>query len=151
MFGGIEVNSKNCFLVAVTNRIAATLLPIIQQYILPGTTVVSDLWRTYNTVSNLGNIHLTVNHSIHFVDYMTQATTNHVESMWARAKRRNKRENVTLRTSLDCYLIEFLRCEQFGRDTFENFLTHIREVYPSSIYLPVLAHVALNDPASRMH
>ena len=86
VFGGIEKNSKNCFLVAVENKTAATLLPIIQQYILPGATVLSDLWRAYNTVDNLGNTHLTVNHSIHFVDPVTQATTNHVESMWARAK-----------------------------------------------------------------
>ena len=108
VFGGIEVNLKNCFLVAVENRTAAMLLPIIQQYILPGTTVVSDLWCAYNTVGNLGYIHLTVNHSIHFVDPVTQATMNHVECMWARAKQRNKRENGTLRTSLDSYLIEFM-------------------------------------------
>ena len=32
---------------AVPNKSAATLLPIIQNAILPATTVMSDLWRVY--------------------------------------------------------------------------------------------------------
>ena len=67
-----------------------TLLPILQQYVLPGTTVVSDLWRAYSTVNTFGYQHFTVNHSVNFVDPETHVTTNHVESMWSKAKRWNK-------------------------------------------------------------
>ena len=44
VFGGYDVADKVGFMVPVDRRDAATLLPIIQQHIAPGTTVVSDLW-----------------------------------------------------------------------------------------------------------
>ena len=86
-FGGIDTDTQEGFLVAVDRRGAGTLLPVLQDYVSPGTTVVSDLWGAYQTINNLGHRHLTVNHSIHFVDPVTHATTNHVESMWCKAKR----------------------------------------------------------------
>ena len=75
---------------------------------LPQTTVVLDLWGAYHTVNNLGYQHLTVNHRLYFIDPVTHATTNHVESMWCRAKLRNKKECGTHYTILDLYLVEFM-------------------------------------------
>jgi transposase-like protein len=37
VFGGCERGSDKAFMVIVTDRTAATLLPLIQRYILPGT------------------------------------------------------------------------------------------------------------------
>ena len=76
VFGGIDEGNKLGFLVAVDARNAQTLLPVIQQYIVPGTTIVSDLWGAYNTIGNIGYNHLTVNHSLNFVDPNTGAHTN---------------------------------------------------------------------------
>ena len=58
---------------AVPDCSAATLLPIIQQNVAPGTIVWSDEWAGYNTVSSLPNVpqHDTVNHSIEFVNPTT--------------------------------------------------------------------------------
>ena len=81
VFGGLDSQTKQGFLVAVDRRDTDTLLPVLQQYVLPGTTVVSNLWGAYNTINTLGYQHLTVNHSINFVDLITLATTNHIESM----------------------------------------------------------------------
>ena len=130
IFGGIDNTTKQCFVVAVPQRNAITLLPIIQQYVLPGTTIVSDLWRAYNTLGSLGYIHLTVNHSIQFVNPENHMTTNHIESLWQKAKMRNKRHYGTATTMMDSYLLEFMwRCE-FGQNPFANFIKHIQYVYP---------------------
>ncbi|XP_029657075.1 uncharacterized protein LOC115231130, partial [Octopus sinensis] len=67
VFGALERVTR-CLLVAVEDRTADTLLQIIRERILPGTTIISDLWRSYNTLNQLGYRHLTVNHSINFVD-----------------------------------------------------------------------------------
>jgi len=56
MFGGIERGTKNSFLVLVEARNANTLLPIIQDWILPGTTIYSDLWGAYGGITNLPEV-----------------------------------------------------------------------------------------------
>jgi len=57
VFGGIENNSRKCFLFMVEKRYEQTLLLIIQTWIKPGTTIISDCWKAY---CNL--------HSIEFVN-----------------------------------------------------------------------------------
>jgi len=47
VFGGIEQDSRKCFLVAVEKQDEQTLLPIIQKWIEPGTIIVSDCWKAY--------------------------------------------------------------------------------------------------------
>ena len=69
------------------------------------------------------------NHSINFVDPVTHATTKYVESMWARAKLRNKKECGTHRTLLTSYLLEFMWRQQYGKDPFQNLLEHMRNIY----------------------
>ena len=63
VFGGIWVSgreTRGCFMYAVPDRSVATLMPIIQNSILPGTTVISDLWRAYGGSNAIGFNHLTV-------------------------------------------------------------------------------------------
>ena len=62
-FGGVERGSGRCFICPVDRRDAATLLPIIQQYILPGTIIMSDKWAAYNRIDQLPELyeHYTVN------------------------------------------------------------------------------------------
>ena len=99
------------------------------QIFLPGTTVISDMWRAYDCLGERGYQHLRVNHSINFVDPHTGATTNHVERMWKEAKQRNKRENGTHRHMLGSYLIEFMWRQQFGDSPFENIIEQISRMY----------------------
>uniref|UniRef100_A0A1X7TU20 ISXO2-like transposase domain-containing protein n=1 Tax=Amphimedon queenslandica TaxID=400682 RepID=A0A1X7TU20_AMPQE len=58
-------------MVTVQDRSAATLIPLIKKYILPGTKVISDCWKSYSTLQQEGYIHGTVNHSIEFVNSET--------------------------------------------------------------------------------
>ncbi|VDK56620.1 unnamed protein product [Anisakis simplex] len=68
------------------------VLPIIIDKVLPGTTIVSDLWSAYGGIKKLPvkYHHETVNHSKHFVDPDTGACTNGVESMWQKFKMKHK-------------------------------------------------------------
>lgn len=67
VFGGIEEDSRKCFIVTVEDRSEKTLLKHIQEWIEPGTTIVSDRWKAYSNLAKYGYIHKTVNHSIEFV------------------------------------------------------------------------------------
>ena len=64
---------------------AATLLPIIQSHVAPGTIVHSDQWAAYNQVQHLPGVasHGVVNHSVTFIDPTTGVHTQ-VESYWNR-------------------------------------------------------------------
>jgi hypothetical protein len=57
----------------VQTRDAATLLPIIQRHVAPGSVIHSDQWCAYSQVAALPPVtaHHTVNHSINFVDPVT--------------------------------------------------------------------------------
>jgi transposase len=60
-------DKKGCLLI-VRKRNAEVLITFFLQHILPGSTVITDMWRGYNCVSQFGYEHLKVNHSINFVD-----------------------------------------------------------------------------------
>ena len=66
VFGGIERDRKYCFLASVEDRSADTLIPIIKKHVLPGTTIISDCWKTYSHLEEEGYQHQTVNHSKEF-------------------------------------------------------------------------------------
>ncbi len=134
VFGGIERGSSEAFMVEVSDRSAATLLPLIQRHVLPGTTVLSDQWRAYSQIStSLGMPHQTVNHSLHFVDPATGIHTQGIESTWSQVKRMMRREGVmaTSPELFQSYLSEFLwRRKTSDRDPFDTILNTIKEQYP---------------------
>ena len=49
-FGGIERETSKCFVVPVQQQNAATLL---SQYVVPGTTMVSDQWAAYSIIKGM--------------------------------------------------------------------------------------------------
>ena len=82
VFGGLCRETKACFLVPVGRRDKETLLPNIRAQILPGTRMMSDLWRSYNCLKDEGYEHLTVNHSLNFIAPDTGAHTQGIENTW---------------------------------------------------------------------
>ena len=66
----------------VHQRNAATLLPIINAHVAPGTVIHTDEWASYNRIGTLPNVstHFTVNQSVTFVDPVTGTHTQNVES-----------------------------------------------------------------------
>jgi hypothetical protein len=60
-------------------RTANTSMAVIDAWIEPSTTVVSECWGAYRDLDTRGYAHCTVNHSIGFVDQRNGAHTNTVE------------------------------------------------------------------------
>ena len=136
VFGRIERESRNCFLVEVPDRRAATLIPIIQQHILPGTHIISDGWAAYANIDQInGGIyhHSVIRHEHHCVDPQDlDIHTQNVENMWMRAKRKLKRQFGTSRILFPSYLQEFMFRNRF-RDVdslFNNLIVALSENYP---------------------
>lgn len=55
ILGGVQRGSKNIFLEIVPDRSKETLCNVIQQHVLPYTTIMTDCWKPYNSLSALGN------------------------------------------------------------------------------------------------
>ena len=116
-------------MVEVDDRSTPTLLPIIQRHILPGTTVTSDQWRVYCCLGQSGFNHETVNQFCRSAVMQVHAHTQNVESMWGKAKSKQKQGNGTAEALFNSYLQEYLLRRQFGDFPFENIVKHIAEVY----------------------
>lgn len=131
VFGGIERDSKECFLESVPDRTAATLIPIIKKHVRPGTTIISDCWKSYSQLQEEGYNHLTVNHSIEFVNKDTGAHTNTIESTW-RAVKTSLPRHGTRKSMYDSYFVEYIFRKKYlnsANDQFLAFLECIKTVY----------------------
>ena len=132
VFGGIERGSKKCFLVP---RTAATLLPIIHKYILPGTKIMSDCWKSYDRLSEEGYIHGTVNHSVEFVNSETGDHTQTIESTW-RAVKRFLLRGGTVKGMYESYFTEFMFRRQYLDDSDDRFISFLKQA--AMVYKPHL-------------
>ena len=114
------------------HRDAATLLPLIQHHIRPGSTIYSDEWKAYSRITaTTGMSHETVNHSLHFVDPATGAHTQGVEAMCSSGKRLMREERTMHSNLFDKYLPQFMWRRRFnGPETFSNIVKHIAEQNP---------------------
>ena len=84
----IEKECKEVRMFIVEKRDAKTLIPLIQKHVLPGTEIVSDEWKAYNSLNNIGYDHFTVNHSKNFVDPTTSKHTQLIERLWGVSKKK---------------------------------------------------------------
>lgn len=109
--GGIERGTRNVFIIPVENRNTETMVRIISEYCLPGTTIVTDQWRAYSSaIQTLGNMqHETINHSLYFVDpERHDIHTQNIEGLWSRSKFfMRKRRGITREKKAE-YLIQFI-------------------------------------------
>ena len=138
MFGMVDTTTTPALGIVemVPRRDAATLLPIIQRHVRPGTIIWSDEWAPYRRVQQLPFVstHATVNHSLEFVTRGVH--TQHVESYWNQVKTKFKRMKGVHDTMLSSYLDEYMWRERHGqtgstamnslfRDIAQRTTTHI--------------------------
>ena len=157
IFGGIDTTTKEVFVVPVLSRQANLLIPVLQRHVLPGTTIISDLWSAHHRISDFGYIHQTVKHSRNFVDPVTGANINTIQSLWSKVKNRNRMKCGTSHKLLVTYLSEYRWRRKYGTDPFTNIVKHIRSLYmvcddadplpPVVVNQNVNPHVAANEVA----
>eukprot|EP01083_Nonionella_stella_P005418 15655_1 len=114
VLGLVERNTGRCYLIHVPDRTTATLVPIIQRIASAGCGIMSDLWRAYLSLGDEGFVHLSVNHSVQFVDPLTGAHTNTIEGLWGNAKDKFKQMHGIQRGLAQSYLNEFMFRRLYG-------------------------------------
>ena len=133
IFGGIERDTKYFFMVPVPDRTRDTLLAQIKKFILPGTKIISDCWRAYEGLEKEGYLHETVNHSQHFVDPESGASTQNIERSWRDArstvpKYGRKEEHFEQYLALHFFIKKFSN----HKERLHNFLLTAGQLYPGS-------------------
>ena len=134
VFGGICRETRERFVVPVHDRTAETLLPIIQTFIVEGTNINSDSWRSYTKIDQLDSnyTHNVVNHHQNFVDPQTGTHTQTVERMWREVKRVKRRSEGIHNSDVDFHLAEYLwRChfKVSNLNAFQMAIKLIAETY----------------------
>ena len=99
------------------------IVGLIQKYVEPGTTIMSDGWGGYIGLGNAGYVHQSVNHSKNFVDPQTGAHTQQIESMWRALKARLSRGGIP-KEDLHTHFAEFI----FMRRKPNIFMALIAEI-----------------------
>jgi len=107
VFSIYDTSMKLGHIELVDDRSAATVIPLIQKYVLPGSTIHSDQWPAYNRLNQLGYNHLTVNHSQNVVDPNTGTCTNAIEAYWSRVKKKYPYTGYHDATNCLCTLMSF--------------------------------------------
>lgn len=107
VFGGFERGSKKMFVCGVGERNKETLLKVIKENILPGTTIISDGLKAYDSLKDEGFTHLSVDQTQNFVDPITGAHTQNIKRCW-REVRGNVPKFGRKEGHLEGYLCEFL-------------------------------------------
>ena len=131
VLGGICRETRDCFFVPVAERNAETLINIILEHVEVGSIIHTDEWRAYNSLSDHGFIHQTVNHSQNFVNPDTGVHTNLIESSWWSLKRALGPTH-TRKDQFPQHFAEFIwrRQHKDERDLYIAFLNEIVKIYP---------------------
>ncbi|EGT47493.1 hypothetical protein CAEBREN_05240 [Caenorhabditis brenneri] len=147
VFGMIERGSKKVVMFRVQKRDAATLLPIIEKYVLPGniskcscffkyvflgTTVMSDGWAAYGGISSLsgGFGHGVVNHKYNFVDPNDRSIhTQSIEATWNALKSKLKARFGTPEDRLGGHMFNYMWRRFYNKEKLLNRLLVEMQTY----------------------
>ena len=113
--------SKRIVLVKVKDRKRQTLEELLKRHVHKDSIIHSDCWKAYSKLAGIFQSHLQVNHSVSFVDPITNVHTNTIEGNWCGVK---QQVSSTLRTKtyIDYYLIRYVLRHNFGTNLFLEVL-----------------------------
>ncbi|KAH7815459.1 putative Uncharacterized transposase-like protein [Monocercomonoides exilis] len=120
-----------CLIVRVKNRKKETLIPIIENNTIPGSTIYSDEWKAYSSLSSLGYDHHTVCHKYNFVDPESGICTNLIESTWSSFRKSLPRNGIKEKY-IDDFVTSFVgkRSETLE---FEDFIQKLLVYKPLNV------------------
>ena len=108
---------------AIPDASGRTLIPIIEDRIMPDSIVYSDCWRGYDVLDVSEFKHYRINHSKMFVD--KQNHINGIENFWNQAKRHMRKFNGVPAKHFPLFLKE---CEwQFNNPNPKTQLQQIKQ------------------------
>ncbi len=138
VFGGIERESGECFLVEVLARDRVTLEAKIQEYILPGTRIIHDAWASYNhlhVIQGMGYEHDTIVHQYNFVDPLDPSVhTQSIEGLWSRVKRELRHKYGTNEEQFESHMRTWVYMNRHkvrgrGHNLFSSFISEIPDIH----------------------
>ena len=136
VFGGIERVSKASFIIPLVEplpreRTADNLIPLIIKYIKPQSVIISDKWRAYNKLDQLGYVHKSVNHSDNFVDPEDPSVhTQNIERLWRDIKEWLKRPG-NRSVYFKQYISRYLFIHKYPEDqVLHHFFLTASQLYP---------------------
>ena len=129
VLGRVErTESRKAFLVTVPDRGGRTLMNVLSRHILPGSVILTDLWRGYSALAEtLGVEHRTVNHSETFVNPIDGTCTNTIEGTWNGVKLSMSARKRTGELAQDC-LWEFIWRRKHHDDLWSGLLKSLSDV-----------------------
>lgn len=107
ILGIIDRNTQKCHVQMIPDRKRDTLVPIIEQYVLPDTVIHTDEAPMYRVLNQLGFEHYTVCHRDHYVA-PDGTHTNTIEGLWSHLKDVFKQKHGVPNDKLPAHLDEFL-------------------------------------------
>ena len=135
MFGGVERTEGGhgrCFVEFVERRSEDVLLEIIRRRIHPESRIMSDGWRAYRNLQEVGFRHDVVVHERNFVSPDDEEVhTQSVESLWSNLKRFLRTKGTNRSPHNWEYVCEFVY-RRLNQNWFESLLEHIKLQYPLS-------------------
>ena len=131
VFGGIEKQSKKYFILRVYRRDKDTLVNLIKHFILPGTRVSIDGWKSHSILVKEGYIHDLRNHSIEFLTNEDNTSERVWETLKGTIKRQGRPD-----VCEDTYIFQYLYLNQlklrnyrYPSEQLPVFLRDISKVY----------------------
>ena len=109
------------------------LIPIIKQFILPGSTIISDWWKAYNSLKNSSEFtHYRINHSENFVSPKDQTVhTQTIERLWRDLKEWVKKPGIRP-IYLTQYIGRYLFLKSAGDQELHKLFLEAAKLYPHS-------------------
>ena len=107
LFGMVKVETGKCLVRVVPDRKKRALLPIIQEFIVPGSVIHSDEAHSYFCLTQHGFVHRTVKHKETYKS-LDGTHTNNIENLWSQVKYVNKKTKGTCAKHFAMHIDEFL-------------------------------------------